>query len=561
MYTLMRRIKYNDKNRKMFFSLKSCFKDRINENKKLKNIKDTKSNLFLQKLKQANSLDNSLIRLNSQNKFLENSNFINSNAYLKTINQENYKVQKFSKKFLSQYNLNPKISSNEYFFDLLSRRNNIKESSGKSNNYDNHNLKLKLNNISNSSNYSISLFNNSQKIYTKYPDLFNIYKNNNYDLPNLNNKDNEKVSINFENKSNIYKIEYIKKLMRIYYFKNFDTLKEYYNDINYHNNSYLSTDDFVFYLKEKIKINIDAKEIKNLLNKNGIIKVDYSSFKYIFFPELANNKVISFKLKNEKNIYVNDTPFNNNLREEISSNTKDDKKLFSIENVLDPTGKIIRKIKLNNLKKNKINYSLMNIIRRIRNENKKIENLTENNNLKKSVYNNRILNAIKIYNKKDLDLFLLKSMEKNSKNNTNNINEKELNDFLKISSINKDIKDESKNKDKIFTDNDKKSKIINVFNKKKNDNNIKIFKKNNSKINSLTSSKNIIKEKYTMKRNKTIINEKNPKDSYRDLLFYYKNNHKLFFTHEKSPSNLKLFGRNDETRNKEKNSDIIEFLK
>ena len=556
----MRTIKYNDKNRKMFFNLKSYIKDRIIENKKIKAIKEIKSNIFLKKLRQTNSLDNSFIRLNSQKKFFENSNFINSNAYTKTINQENYKAQKFPKKFLSQHNLNPKISSNEYFFDLLSRRNNIKESNGKSNNYDNHNLKIKLNNISNSTNYSISLFNNSQNIYTKYPDLFNIHKNNNYELTNLNNKDNEKVSINFENKSNIYKIEYIKKIMRNYYFKNFDTLKEYYNDINYNNNSYLSTEDFVFYLKEKVNIDTDVKELKNLLSKNGIIKVDYSRFKYIFFPELSNNKVISFKLKNEKNIYLNDTPFNKNTQEEISPNPKDEKKLFSIESVPDHTGKIIRKIKINNVKKNKINYSLMNINRMTRNENKKSENLNENNNFK-SMNNNRILKAIKIYNKKNFDLFLLKIMEKNSKYNSNNINEKELNDYLKISSVNTDIKDDSKNKNKTYTDNNKKSKIINLFNNKKNNNNIKIFKMNNSKINSLTSSKNIIKEKYTMKRNKTIINEKNPKDSYRDLLFYYKNNHKLFFTHEKSPSNIKLFGRNDETRNKDKNSDIIEFLK
>ena len=561
MHTLLRTIKYNDKNRKLFFNLKSYIKDRIKENRKLKSIKGIKSNLFLKKLKQTNSLDNSLIKLNSQHKFLENNNLINSKAYAKTINQENYKAQKFSKKFLSQHNLNPKFSSNEYFYDMLSRRNNSKESNGKLNNYDNHNIKIKLNNISNSTYYSISLFNNSQNIYTKYPDLFNIHKNNNYELPNLNNKDNEKVLINFENKSNIYKIEFIKKLMRNYYFKNFDTLKEYYNDINYNNNNYLSIDDFAFYLKEKIKINIDMKEIKNLLNKNGIINVDYSRFKYIFFPELSNNKVISFKLKNEKNILINDTLFTKKTQEEISHNNKDDKKLFSIENVLDPTGKIIRKIKLNNLKKNKINISLMNINKTIRNENKKSENLTEKNNFKNPIINNRILNSIKIYNKKTFDLFLLKIMENNSKNIINSINEKELNDYLKISSINTEIKDDSKNKDKNFADNEKQSKIINLFNNKKKNNNFKISKNNNSKINSPISSINIINEKYTMKRNKTIINEKNHKDSYRDLLFYYKNNNKLFFTHEKSPSNLKLFGRNDETRNKEKNSDIIEFLK
>ena len=556
----MRQIKYSDKNRKFFFDLKSYIKDRIIENKKIKSIKDVKSNIILKKLKQTNSLDNSLIKFNSQNKFFENNNFINSNGYAKTINQEIHKTQKFSKKFLSQHNLNPKLTSNEFFFNLLSKRNNAKEPVEKVNNYNNRNINIRLNNISNSTNYSMSLFNNSQNIYTKYPDLFNIHKNNNYALSNLNNKDNEKVLINFENKSNIYKIEYIKKMIRNYYFKNFDTLKEYYNDINYNNNNYVTTDDFVFYLKEKISINLDVKELKILLNKNGIIKVDYSRFKYIFFPELANNKVLSFKLKNEKNIYTNDTPFNKNTLEEIPPEPKEDKRLISIEN--DPNGKTIRKLKLNNLNKNKLHFSLMNVNNRIKNENKKSKNLTDNNNFKNSsMNNNRLLNSLNIYNKKNFDLFLLKLMEKNSNNNTNNINEKELSDYIRIKNFHTDIKDDSKNKDKIFANDDKKTKIINLFNNNKTNNNFKIFKKNNSKINSLISSKNIIKEKYTMKRNKTNINEKNNKDSYRDLLFYYKNNNNLFFTNEKSPSNVKLFGKNEETRNKEKNSDIIEFLK
>ena len=47
MYTLMRTIKYNDKNRKLFFNLKSYIKDRIIENKKIKAIKEIKSNIFL----------------------------------------------------------------------------------------------------------------------------------------------------------------------------------------------------------------------------------------------------------------------------------------------------------------------------------------------------------------------------------------------------------------------------------------------------------------------------------------------------------------------------------
>ena len=63
---------------------------------------------------------------------------------------------------------------------------------------------------------------------------------------------------------------------------------------------YITIDDIIFYLKEIIKVNLDKREIRQLLYTNGIIKVDLNNFKFIFFPEMRNNKIVSLRLKNEK---------------------------------------------------------------------------------------------------------------------------------------------------------------------------------------------------------------------------------------------------------------------
>ena len=123
------------------------------------------------------------------------------------------------------------------------------------------------------------------------------YKNNRGNPEIISPLEDEK---NFSNKqSNIYKIEYIKKIIRKHYFENFDNLKEYFNNIS-GKESYINIEDIIFYLKEIIKVNIDKREIRKLLYINGIIKVDFNNFKFIFFPDLRNNKLINLKLKNEK---------------------------------------------------------------------------------------------------------------------------------------------------------------------------------------------------------------------------------------------------------------------
>jgi len=145
-------------------------------------------------------------------------------------------------------------------------------------------------------NRSCSQINKASKI--------NIDKNSdNHDKKNKNEKiDNNsylEIEKNFANNSDIYKIEYIKKIIRKHYFENFDNLKDYFMIMS-GKERYITIDDIIFYLKEIIKVNLDKREIRQLLYTNGIIKVDFNNFKFIFFPEMRNNKIVSLRLKNEK---------------------------------------------------------------------------------------------------------------------------------------------------------------------------------------------------------------------------------------------------------------------
>ena len=135
----------------------------------------------------------------------------------------------------------------------------------------------------------------SKKNIDKYSDNHE-RKNNNEKIDNSSYLEIEK---NFANNSDIYKIEYIKKIIRKHYFENFDNLKDYFMIMS-GKERYITIDDIIFYLKEIIKVNLDKREIRQLLYTNGIIKVDFNNFKFIFFPEMRNNKIVSLRLKNEK---------------------------------------------------------------------------------------------------------------------------------------------------------------------------------------------------------------------------------------------------------------------
>ena len=93
------------------------------------------------------------------------------------------------------------------------------------------------------------------------------------------------------------------------------------------NDNYLNIEDIIFYLKEIIKVNIDKKEIRQLLYNNGIIKVDFNNFKFIFFPDLRQNQMINLKLKNEKCNFFKNKVYVNIHEIDFSSKNKSDSKI------------------------------------------------------------------------------------------------------------------------------------------------------------------------------------------------------------------------------------------
>ena len=291
-------IQQNDFKHSIYNNYKSFFKNYLSKGKEtLKNEKRTKSYISLKNDKIKNSSYNTLMKITSEN---------NANDYNKDLigkfNIFGYNKEKYRKKFLSQNNLNLKKDNNKNDSVFLNK-NNSKDNIF---NFSPINNFLNLKNISNLNN-SISLLNdNLNNIGTLYNNNKNVYTT-------LRKKGNKEKNF-LNSQSNLNKIEYIKRMIRKYYFENFDNLKDYYNFININGSDYLTIHHFVRLLKNIIKIDIHKKEIIYLLDINGIIKVDYLNFKHIFFPEQKNNKLLNLKLKNEKNdsLSENKIKINNN---------------------------------------------------------------------------------------------------------------------------------------------------------------------------------------------------------------------------------------------------------
>ena len=548
----------------IFNNYKSFIKDNILKENITNREKKTKSYISLINNGQIKSLDNSLIGINSEKKIIKNNN----DNLFNTFNHNKYRIRKSRKNNLSHNNfISKKLFSNNNESKIFNNLNNSKNIKNSINNYFSINNQLNLRNISNSYN-SLSLLNetyfqskNNDEIQNNKKQTCNSLKRKGFDDKNFLNS-----------QSNIYKVEYIKKTIRKYYFENFDNLKDYYNYINIDNNNCLTIEHFIYFLKEILKVLIDKKELRHLLNANGIIKVDYLSFKYIFFPELTNNKLINLKLKNENN-NLNDN--NKTIKNNYSCNRKKDSKIERKENLPTIRTKIfsfknIHNINMKILQKLKINQEINNLLNDVNKDFKylSIENDFDNRNKKiltfnKNKYIDKIYKTLKeIQNSKKYDNSLLringieikKDTKEIQKTNFNNIliNDKNTNKTInkKINEINtndkakirdnktetkKEIKNENKNN--IIIKNNAETIIISDKNKKNKDNTIHFNTKKNNTINTESQYK-------------------------KDLLLNYKNNAKLFFINKNNnnvnqfiPPNIK-----NETRNLEKNSDIIEFL-
>jgi hypothetical protein len=533
---------------------------------------------------------NSEKNINDNNKILTNINNTNGNI-------NGIKIK--SKNDLSYTNLYAKqkfpINDSKLFFNLLNRRKIQKKADIN---------EFRYNNYINSNSSSFSLLNESN-YKTIYDDKYNNNINNNNKVNILLKRKgfDDKKFLNCQ--SNIYKFDYIKKIIRKYYFENFLCLKDYFNYINYINvnsNNFLTIEDFVYFLKEIVNISLDKNEIRYLLNTNNIIKVDFNCFKYIFFPEQINNKLINLKLKNKKttsSIIPNKFKFKNNYSCVAKIHKKNEDNLPSIEKRVYS----FENIDMKQIPKLKINNKILNINNDINNDSNSFKPKINLKKIRKiNVYiNNLYINFIKNKNKNKNNIVINNKNEINKESvfklniqkipkDTENINKKK-NSFNKSVNIINDNNDKN-NKIKItdnnnnYNNNNKKeitiTNILFINNKKKKKND-DIKKEQDKKIKNIykeINEKNIESKSktqrlfsYENRNNKNVINPisnisiknnnlKNAKNAnishYKDLFSIYRNNGKLFFVNKNNILNNKM--SLDDSKNKEKNSDILKIL-
>lgn len=544
----------------LYHRYKSFIKDNILKSKEIqKNEKENKTSISLNNNEQFINFNNNLIRINSD-KIMNEYNYDLKNIFCANIN----KNDKNRKQFLSQNNIFSKAkfkaNHSKLFFGILNKNfsNNYKERDFNKNPFYNY---LNLKNISNTNN-SLFLSNKSyfQSIYSD-----NISYNSGDGLTIIKRKGQGDKDF-YNSHSNIYKIEYIKKIIRKYYFDNFDNIKDYYNFIKIDNNNYLTTEDFITFLKNILKIVIDRKELRYLLISNGIIKVDYICFKYIFFPEQTNKKRLNLKLKNEKEnsmkIKNNYSYIRRKTKNEFKDNLSIRKKISPFEDDSNLNISIIQKVKLNNKDNdllNKVNKDFKSL---------KIENDLDNRNnkiIKKNKYINKIYKMFikrKYIPKIDESLLKINSIEIN-----NNINKKSLKEIKKdkinicsnndinriIINNKKEIKREN---EMMVQNNDKKGNINSNENKRKTEITI------NSSVK--VKDKNKFNKEYSIhandKKNKTIKEDKQSNILFRNNFGVCKNN--VEFIINKNINDSKEFKTSIKVdlRKKEKNSDIIEYL-
>ena len=309
-----------------------------NQKRNFGNKKIMKKNNSLKPILVMNFSNNNLCENENQNKFI-NSQILKSGKILFNNSYRNLQ------KKINKYSKFSRLQTCQIF---LNEKNKLNKTNG---NLTNEFLNTKVPKIKNPRKYlnqSCPLINKQNENSVKINEKKTIKED-----AEFNSKiEDEK---NFSNKqSNIYKIEYIKKLIRKHYFDNFDNLKEYFNNMCGDNDNYLNIEDIIFYLKEIIKVNIDKKEIRQLLYNNGIIKVDFNNFKFIFFPDLRQNQMINLKLKNEKCNFFKNKVYVNIHEIDFSSKNKSDSKIKKNNNNNISSEKINEIIKKENIYKSTI---------------------------------------------------------------------------------------------------------------------------------------------------------------------------------------------------------------
>ena len=445
-----------------------------------------KSVVYLKKTDLYNSYENSLIRNNSNNNIHDHMkyriNLLNSYYnYLQSVKKKNTSNQLLS-------NDKIKTNSKRILFDVIKKFKNTKD---KNSEFTNRNyMKLK-----NPLNKSAPIFSEGQ--FDSKNKNKKLSEKNQYVLKTL--KVIEKQKINLETQSNIYKMEYMKKMIRKHFLDNFENLKDYFLEIKSNKNSnYITLDDLIYYLKEVLKIDIDKKEIRYLFNVTGLVKVDYFNFKYIFFPEKINNK-LNLQLKN--NLYITrEKPNLNSSNNRYTSNDKIDankKRYTSIPNIHNASNIVSDKIMMNRI--NNITNSINNDVNK--------EDIKEDmSNIKDKIKKIKTKKILKnIINIKDI-LFLYKNLYNKNFINFDKIN-KSFNNDTDINLIKKKINNNKNNyNNKNNNNNNNKNNINNNSkNNSNNNNNNNSYNNNNTNSNNISiSNSNIVR--ITLIRNKSEIN-------------------------------------------------------
>ena len=591
-------IPYN--NDRVFLNLKKQIKNNEYEYKNNENIKNK-------------SFKTCLMMNYPYNNYLQNNNLSETKNFKGAkILANNY--YKYFQKTQNKHSCLRNLKACKIFFE---KKNKINKSNTNSAN-DIFNVKIsKTKRTDNSLNRSCPMINKYNfKNSNKKTD--NTERNIDTKMTPITSSENEKI---FTNGSNICKIEYLKKIIRKHYFDNFGNLKDYFNKIS-GNGHYLSIDDIIFYLREIIKVKIDKKEIRQLLYIYGIIKVDFNNFKFIFFPDLKNNKTINLKLKNEKcgflkkeinininclkNLDENKNNINKNtlfVQKEESNREKSKETTQSKIRVFQKK-EIAHKLKIRGLS-NKMRFFLMDInkeyiLRRFNEKYKFSINDYNMDNLRKINSNRNICKKIekskriqKNIDKKDnINLYMTNSKSYNTNNNNKeklklfvlkikNIDINKLEDIEKNSATHTNISHEKKLKIEEYNNHKINYKLDNnllsgkstksnryLRNEIKNNDFVKNENETSNNTNKLQSFNNKTKgvfDTFELKKNKTINQHKESEIKYNECLNLDSNKAFLFFKSEEDNNNTKEgFTKNNTQNLKElrfnKNSDILNFL-
>ena len=374
-----------------------------------------------------------------------------------------------------------------------------------------------------------------------------------------------------KNNTNENKIKNLKEKVRFYFIGKFNSIKEYFEDWDEQQKGKININNIYNYLNKKIKYKISKNEVRKLIilfnNKNYL---DLDNFRIFFFEDsprdklcIKGSKYLEYNDNNSLLKYINEFSHINNINKSESNCSISFIEKFKynelIHLILGKKDNILSQINKERIELTFIEfYSIIRTLIKEKKTNfdKEIKKLFNDNKEKNSDLLNIIIffekiNIKKDENKKNHSLINIKKhmgqgiikpfynktkssfFELNSRNNKNTLNYKDSNqtktNFILDKIIYKDMEENKKNS-------------MNSFNfqfKNINLNNINKFNFNSSKLSCGNTNFNACQTNENMEEKNQEYNNDN---NYSKIM------------------NLKLPNINKHEKNKNRNSDIIEFL-